>query len=151
MPDRGKSILAFAENLLLEKQPVQPKELILLSPWLDLTMSNPEIHAVEKVDRMLHLGALRAAAKAYSGGSDLSNYLLSPINGETSGLGKISIFIGTHDILEPDCRKFRDQVNRSGGSIIFHEYRDMQHVWMLFPIPEARDAFREIVDQLSKY
>ncbi len=147
----GGLALAFAQKLSKEKYPIQPKELILLSPWLDLALDNPGIPAIEKLDRLLKVNSLRAAGYLFAGKKDVSEYLLSPINGDISKLGSITLFIGTHDILWPDCIKFREKALRTGANLSFFEYREMPHTWMLFPISEARDAFDQIKGNLRKY
>ena len=86
------------------------------------------------------------AGKAYAGATDPHNYLLSPINGDVKGLGKISVFIGTRDILEADTRKFKRITEEEGVGINYFEYQDMPHVWMFFNLPESKKAIGEIVD-----
>jgi len=55
--------------------------------------------------------------KAWSGDADPSDYLLSPINGEIKGLGKISLFVGKHELFFPDARKFKDMAAARGVMI----------------------------------
>ena len=52
----------------------QPNKLILLAPWLDITMENPEILKVDKKDKILSIEGLQLAGKGYSGQLDTSNY-----------------------------------------------------------------------------
>lgn len=139
----GGLALALCQKLKREQVP-QPKRIILLSPWLDLTLSNPDIDAIDHLDPFLGIQGLRKAALAYSGGYDLSHYLLSPINGPLAGLGPISIFIGSNDIFVADARKLRMLAAQQGVSILYREYPDMVHVWMLLNFPESRQAQQEI-------
>ncbi len=147
----GGLALAFAQKLVKEKYPIQPKELILLSPWLDLALGNPEIPAVEKQEHMLSVNGLRFAGKLYAGDIQISDYKLSPLNGDTKGLNEITIFIGTDDILWPDCKKLREKVIRGGESILFFEYPEMPHDFMFFPFPETKHVFALIEGILLKY
>jgi len=141
----GGLAMAFAQKLQADQHPNRPEKIILVSPWLDLKLDNPDIAKIEPLDPMLNAGALRFAADLYAGGGDLSDELLSPIHGCKKGLGEISIFIGARDILWPDCRKFYEACQAEGVQIQLFEYPDMPHVWMLFPIAEARDALKKIV------
>lgn len=139
----GGFSLALCQRLKSENLP-QPRRIILLSPWLDLTLSNPEIRSIDSRDPFLGISGLRKAALAYAGGYDLSDYRLSPINGSLNGLGPISIFIGSNDILVADARKLMMIAQRQGISIDYREYSDMVHVWMLLYFPESRHAQAKI-------
>lgn len=139
----GGFALALCQRLKEENLP-QPRRIILLSPWLDLTLTNPEIGSIDSHDPFLGISGLRKAAVAYSGGYDLNNYRLSPINGSLDGLAPISIFIGSNDILVADARKLRMMAKQRGIEIDYHEYSGMVHVWMLLYFPESRHAQEKI-------
>jgi acetyl esterase/lipase len=139
----GGIALALAQLLKVENIR-QPEHIILLSPWLDLTLSNPDISSIDSVDPFIGIEGLRLAGKVYAGGDDLNNYLLSPINGPLDGLGKISVFAGTKEILVADTRKLKKIMDSKGVAINYHEYEDMIHAWMLMPFPESRKARNEI-------
>lgn len=59
----------------------QPGNIILLSPWLDLTMSNPGIPNIESVDPTLGALGLIEMGRAWAGATDPKDPRLSPING----------------------------------------------------------------------
>ncbi|HEX5171877.1 MAG TPA: alpha/beta hydrolase [Cyclobacteriaceae bacterium] len=139
----GGIALALAQKLKVENI-AQPNHIILLSPWLDLTLSNPEISKIGPADPFIGIKGLQLAANAYAGGDDLNNYLLSPINGSLDGLGKISVFVGTKEILVADTRKLKKLMEAKGVQIDYHEYKDMFHAWMFLSFPESRQAKVEI-------
>ncbi|UJL45299.1 alpha/beta hydrolase [Virgibacillus sp. NKC19-16] len=141
----GGFALALAE-LLLEKGMPQPKHIILLSPWLDITMKNPDLRAFEKLDPLIGIYGAAEMGKSFAGNANPNYYMLSPINGEIKGLGKISVFIGTHEVLLPDIRKFKNMTEAQGVKINYFEYPNMNHVFPVYPIPEAKKARKEIVD-----
>lgn len=144
----GGFALALAQ-LLLEKNVGQPEKIILLSPWLDITMNNPDAHALEKKDPMLGIYGLIQMGKAYAGDTDSNYYMLSPINGELNGLGEITLFVGTHEVLLPDARKFRDIAISNGVKLNYFEYPKMNHIFVLYPIPEAKKATKKIVNIIN--
>src|SRR5699024_4725561 len=76
----GGFALALAQ-LLLEKNLPQPQKIILLSPWLDITMKNPAAHALERNDSMVRFYGVIARGRADAGDTDFDHYMLSPING----------------------------------------------------------------------
>ncbi len=61
-------------------------------------------------------------------------YLVSPIHGEIKNLGKISVFIGTHELFLPDARKFREKAARQLVDINYFEYPKMNQLFPVFPI-----------------
>ncbi|MFD1066144.1 alpha/beta hydrolase fold domain-containing protein [Oceanobacillus locisalsi] len=144
----GGFALALAQ-LLLEKELPQPRHIILLSPWLDITMQNPEAHAFERKDPMLGIYGLIQMGRAYAGDTDPNHYLLSPINGEINGLGEITLFVGTHEVLLPDAREFRNRLTLQGIQLNYFEYPKMNHIFVLYPIPEAKKAMKEITDIIN--
>lgn len=139
----GGFSLSLCQRLKDENLP-QPRRIILLSPWLDLTLSNPDVRSIDSRDPFLGISGLRKAARAYAGGYDLNDYRLSPINGSLEGLAPISIFIGSNDILVADARKLRMIAKQRGIEIDYHEYSGMVHVWMLLYFPESRHAQKKI-------
>lgn len=98
----GGLALAFAQKLVQEKAKIQPVKLVLFSPWLDLSMSNPENSTKSKSDTILWVKTLAIAAKSYAGDGDMSNFLLSPINGNLNDLPPTAVFYGTDELFYPD-------------------------------------------------
>ncbi len=141
----GGFALALTQ-LFLEKNIAQPLKIILLSPWLDITMKNPETKRLESKDPMLGIYGLIQMGKAYAGETDRNHYLLSPLNGKINGLGEIYLFVGTHEVLLPDARKFRKIAKANGVKVNYFEYPKMNHIFPLYPIPEAKKATKEIIN-----
>ena len=140
----GGLALAFAQKLVNEEHHKLPVQLILLSPWLDLSLSNTDIKNLEHSDHILTVEMLRHAAKSYSGGDDPDHYLLSPINGELADLPPTIVFYGSEELFAADCRKFRSMIENINHTSIFREYPGMPHDWALFPFPESDRTVDEI-------
>ncbi|MGV8981620.1 alpha/beta hydrolase fold domain-containing protein [Clostridium sp.] len=140
----GGFALALAQKMKEENND-KASQVILISPWLDITLKNADISAIESEDPVLGISGLQKAGKLYAGQGDPNDYLLSPINGQIEGLGKISIFIGTKDILVADTRKFKSITEEKGININYYEYKDMIHVWPLFNLPESKKAIEQII------
>lgn len=140
----GGLALALAQKVLTEKLD-QPRKIILLSPWLDITLQNPEIKHVDRQDPFLSVAGLRKAGLAYARDADPEDFMLSPVNGPLDGLSPISIFMGSREILAPDARKLVRTAHDKGVSIQYREYKDMVHVWMLLNFRESKEARKEII------
>lgn len=145
----GGISLALAQ-VLREKGLAQPGHVVLLSPWLDATLSNPEIAAIDKIDPFLGVDGMKYGGAVYARDVDPKSYVVSPVYGSLKELAPISLFIGTRDIFFPDCRKLRDQAQAEGVRIDYREYDGMVHDWMLGPMPEAKHAVAEIVEILGR-
>lgn len=126
----GGIALGFAQKLRDENKP-QPSQIILNSPWLDVTMSNQDIIEIDKKDKLLGIKGLKMAGELYTAELNPTDYRVSPIYGDFSGLGKISLFIGTHDLFHADSRKFKQKMKVQDISINYFEYPKMFHVWMV--------------------
>jgi len=145
----GGMSLALAERLRDEGDP-QPAHLILLSPWLDVTMTNLAIEAVDRVDPLLGVPGLMTAGKMYAGDTNPAHPLVSPIYGDIAGLAPIALFVGAHDVLVADCRKFKGMAQARGIPLDYYEYEGMIHGWMFLGfLPEAREAFNEVVESVK--
>ena len=142
----GGLALAFAQKLLKENHTKPPLKIILLSPWLDLTMSNPAIKELESSDYILTVKMLQHAGMLYSNGDQQDQYLLSPINGELTDLPKTLVFYGTEELFYADCVRLKSLTGSSRQNFIFREYPKMQHDWAIFPIPERKQLVNEVCD-----
>ena len=141
----GGISLALAE-LLKEKRMPQPGNIILISPALDMTFSNPEIYKVEKLDPISAVPGLIDIMNWYGGEKGADYHLVSPIYGSLEGLGKISLFIGTNDILYPDAKRFKEILDKKRININYYAYPYMIHVWPLFFFPESKKATGQIIE-----
>ena len=140
----GGLAFGYAQQLSKENGP-QPDQLILFSPWLDVTMTNPDIKAIEKEDKILSVEGLRAAAREYGGNTDLKNYRLSPLYGSFTGLYSVSVFAGTKDILYPDAQKCRQLMKDQSTIFNWFEYPGMFHDWAIITgLKESRDVINKV-------
>src|SRR6185503_7594840 len=144
----GGISLALAQRLR-EDGHEQPGHVVLLSPWLDATLSNPEIAEFDKIDPFVGVEGLKYGGEVYARDVDPKCYLVSPVYGSLKNLAPITLFIGTRDILYPDSRKLRNNAAAEGVKINYREYDGMVHNWMLGPMPEAKRAIKEIVETIK--
>lgn len=145
----GGFALALAQQMKAEGIAV-PKKIILLSPWLDITMENPDLRIIEPTDPVLEIKGLIKAGKAYAGDEDPHHVQLSPINGDLEGLPRVSLFTSTRDILVADARKFEKITEEKGIEIDYYEYEEMVHDWILLYLPESKQAIKQIAELVLK-
>jgi acetyl esterase/lipase len=144
----GGLALGFAQTLAAAGLP-QPRLLVLLSPWLDLTISNPDVPAVEARDPWLASTGLRVAGLAWAGGDDPTQPRLSPLNGELAGLAPMVVYVGTHEICLPDVLELQRRARSAGAPIDVAVCDGAVHVYPLIPVPEGRAAARDVVRRIA--
>lgn len=137
-----------------EENGLMPFKTILLSPWLDVRMTNPEIEEKEKIDPVLLKEALKVAGKRYAGVDGMENYLVNPILGPVDKLKNITIYTGTYDMLNPDVHKFIEKAKKAGIDIDLREKEKAIHIWMTHienkNVYSARETFEDIVNLLQE-
>lgn len=136
--------------LLIKKDNLpQPKDAIILSPCTDMNFDTPEMHEAEKSDPLLIIKRALIPVEYWREETPLNNPLLSPIYGDFSNTTKITSFIGTHDILYPSTIKFDEMLEAQNADIITYVYPKMNHIFMFYPIPEAKDVINTIINIIS--
>ena len=139
----------------------QPYKTILLSPWVDATMTNSSISEIEKVDPMLPKNAFMAAiawaGEDYSAilekvpdNSKLWEWQISPLRGDVSVMKNVRIFVGTHEIFYPDILLFDKKLRDSGVDVFTYVAPEMVHEFPLFPLKEVKWSVDEIIRILSE-
>ena len=117
----------------------QPRT-ILISPWLDISGTDPQLAVIAPRDPWLAVPGSHAAGAVYRGELPEVDPMVSPINGDLEGLGRITMFSGTRDILNADAARLVARARTENIPLDYHEAPEMIHVWPLLPIPEARTA-----------
>lgn len=147
----GGMCLALAQ-LLRDGYPglLQPEELLLIAPWMDVSMENEEISKYEPVDPMLDIYGTTEIGKLWAGERDVHDPLVSPIYGTFENLGNITLFIGTRDMLCPDVLKFSDILTAQNIEHTLVVKEGLDHPYPLFPIPEAKEAQQMMIDIINE-
>ena len=140
----GGYSLALAENLAQHGME-QPDELVLLSPWVDVTMNNPEIADYADADPMLTVTMGRMSGEAWAGSLSTDDWLVSPINGDMSQLKNVSIFVGTRELFYPDDTLLYEKL-KDNPKVKLYVGQGQNHVYPVYPTLEGRIATETIAD-----
>lgn len=138
----GGLSLALLERLSQEENILMPKKTILISPWLDVKLNNPDIEKVQQYDKKLNKESLKLAGIAYAGNDGINDYLVNPIDGDLSRINNLTVFIGTDDILNPDVHKLKKKAEEINIDIDVKEYEEAGHIWII-----DKDSNEEIVEK----
>jgi acetyl esterase/lipase len=144
----GGLSLALTEYFRMESMR-EPDELILICPWVDTSMENDEIRKYETEDPFLSAPSLRICAERWAGDLDVHDWKISPIFGDVSGIHNVTLFTGTSEILYPDAIRFFHMIDADpSNELIVGE--EMNHVYPLFPIKEAKPAVDKIMEAVMR-
>lgn len=147
----GALALALSQKLGIENKK-QPKKIILISPWLDITLKNEKIPEIEKMDKVLNTTVLKFAADKYCGEVAQENYLVSPINGPIDKINNIVIFTGTADILNPDAHILKEKFEQVENiKFKFFEKENAVHNWIFEDLENSREDYEKIVEEIINF
>ncbi len=136
----GGLALGLAENLRDGGGRSVSEELILISPWADLTMANPEMRNYVQSDPMLGIDGLRRMGEVWADNLPLSDPRVSPLYGDLSGLPPVTLTTGTREILYPDSILLAQKLTEAGTECTVLVGEGMIHCFPICPIPEAKEA-----------
>ena len=144
----GGLSLALSEYFKSEAIRV-PDEIILFSPWVDVSMENEDIAEYQPKDPMIEAASAAAVAKKWSGDLDLHDPRVSPIYGDLKGLRNVTVFVGTDEVLYPDVTKMFNMLDKDvSNELIVAE--GMNHVYPIYPIEEARHACNKVFHTIMR-
>ncbi|MDR2828429.1 MAG: alpha/beta hydrolase [Acholeplasmatales bacterium] len=123
-------------------------QLILISPWLDVSMSNLTIKKVDRKDPLLSVDDLKKAGLWFASKESVKDPYISPIYGKHNDLPNISLFTGTADILYPDIDLFSKKIKPD--KIKYYVYEKMIHDFVLFKTVESVVASEDIISEVTK-
>jgi acetyl esterase/lipase len=146
MGDSAGGGMALAVAQQLRDRGKQPHRIVLISPWLDVTLSDPRAREIEPHDVMLSVDGLRYCGGLYAGGLDLTDPRVSPIYGDMTGLAPVDLFIGTHVVLDADVPQLEKVMERDGAYLRVHEGPKLLHDFPILALPESREARAAIVE-----
>ena len=129
-----------------------PDKLILICPWPDITLTNPDIPSYERRDPALDSEQLRHLGALWAGDMDPTDPIVSPLYGSFEDLGSIILITGTGELLYPDIAALDEILTRQGADHELAVWKGMFHVWPLYEaysIPEADEAVEYILEQLD--
>lgn len=145
----GGLALGLAQSFRADGLPF-PDELILLSPWLDVSMENDEMRQFEPVDPMLGIYGLKRMGKLWAGSLDVRDPKVSPIYGSFEGIKRLSIFVGTHEIFYPEVMRLGKLLDGTDTEVNLTVGDEMTHVWVAYPMREGREAVSQIAKIIDR-
>jgi triacylglycerol lipase len=143
----GTLALASVEYLVANNQAV-PASMVLLSPWLDVSDTNPNIAYVhDPLLPPLGTGA-QNIGKVWAGNLPENNYEVSPLYGSLKGLPPTYVYSGSLDEASPDALVLQQEAVAQGATINFALVNGEIHDW-IFLTPDGLHYWPQIDQELG--
>ena len=105
-----------------------------------MSFSDPAIAKLAPNEPWLAPEGLRKVVELWRGALPVDDPMVSPINGDLTGLGPIMLFSGTRDILNADVKRLVQKARATDCPLDYHEGPGLLHAWPVMPIPESKAA-----------
>ena len=138
---------------LVEAGDPLPAAAVLMSPWVDLTLSSQTCSANAEIDAMLSVPTLGAWATDYSGVLGTEHPLVSPIYGDFRGLPPMLIQVGSDEVLLDDARRAAARAVAAGVAVELRVWEGLWHCWQVLGtmVPENKASMAEVAAFLRSH
>jgi triacylglycerol lipase len=143
----GLALLAIQE--LVRRDLTKPGRLVLLAPWLDVSMSDPRSASVD--DPLLDVANLTKYGKLWAGGLDTQDPLANPLFGSLEGLPPTAVYCSSRDLLTIDTLRLQDRVLAEDiSNVTFRLRQGLLHDFVIYaPLPDARAERTNLYNDLD--
>lgn len=130
----GGLALALASIM---RRPVAVAGILMLSPWVDLTVTSDGYSRCAQSDMLFSREAAENAAKWYLQGEDPQHPLASPLFADLSGLPPVTILVASDEVLAEDALALANRMLVTGVQFQLVAVPGVAHVW---PVLEPGSA-----------
>ena len=105
-----------------------PRALVLISPWLDLSLSGDTVRDQPEIDPGLPIEFMMAARRLYRPHGALDDPAASPLFAALRDLPPVLIQVGGLEVLRDDARRLARRLEQAGVPHRLEEWAGMHHV-----------------------
>jgi len=146
----GGLALAYTEYIIGRGFEAPDKQ-VLISPWVDVSLSNSDIEALKEVDLILDTYGAIEFGKLWAGDdSEVKNPLVSPLYGDMKNMPDTLMFVGTDEIVFPDDMLVYDKMVSNGVNVVVAKGNGFWHIFPTFPIEEQELCIDLIKQHIEK-
>ncbi|WP_018260083.1 alpha/beta hydrolase fold domain-containing protein [Methylobacterium sp. WSM2598] len=122
-----------------------PAAAAAFSPATDLLGGSPSLTENAGREAMLSVESFPLLQRAYLGGHDPADPLVSPLHGDLRGLPPILLHVGEREILRDDSVRFAARAREAGVTVALTVWPVVPHAWQFASsfLPEARRSLAE--------
>jgi triacylglycerol lipase len=128
----GGNLALAAVELMVANHETVPSSMVLLSPWLDVSLTNPNIALVH--DPLLPVPPGQVIGKEWAGNLPENNFMVSPLFGSLNGLPPTYVYEGSMDSLAPDVLVLQHNAALTGAPISFTLAKGEIHDWIILTV-----------------
>lgn len=148
--DSAGANLALALALKIKQSKLdQVNSLVLISPFVDLTLSSPSLRFNQTHDALLSLDLLKTGISHYlKYAQQAEDSAVSPLFADLTDLPPLLIQVGSKEILLDDAKRLHEKAQQSGVKTTLKIYTGMWHNFHLFYawFDEAKQSMADFSD-----
>jgi len=143
----GNLTLATLHRIKAAGEPL-PGCAVLLSPFVDFTLSSKSLITNEKRDPMFTLAGMVALRELYAPPERFLDASLSPLFGDFTGLPPLLLQAGSTEMLLDEAARIAARAHAAGVPVEFEIWDRLPHVFQVFAdLPQAAEA----VDAIARF
>ena len=143
----GSAILLAALQIVRDEGEDLPNGIVLLSPWIDLSLQSWSIMAASIARTLPHtMESLGMFAQFYLQGRAPTDPVASPIFGSFEDFPPMLIHASRSDILYDDSVRLAERVREADGRLTVRHWADETHVWERMNTAKSRESIRLAAD-----
>jgi acetyl esterase/lipase len=134
----GGGLALLAAQELVRRDSATPGRLVLLTPWLDVSMSDPRSAEID--DPLLDIGNSARYGRLWAGDLDNQDPRVSPLFASLDGLPPTFVYSTSRDLITVDALRLRDRVLAEGlSNFTFRLRMGLMHDHVIYvPLPDAQ-------------
>ena len=150
----GGGLTLTLAQALRDRGGQQPAGCVMLSPWLDVSVTSDSVRRLAHTDILLTPAHGRRWSRYFRGDAmeDPKDPRVSPLYGDFSGLPPLYFCVGGREMVLDDTLDAIERAREAGVETSLDRNEEMFHVWPLFGhlIPEGRDSTQKIAQWLNR-
>ncbi|MDX5567133.1 alpha/beta hydrolase [Streptomyces sp. ID05-04B] len=151
----GGTLAVMLPLRLLAKGEPTPGAIVSISPWADVTLTNPKVDENEEHDKMLSRNILEQMRAAYVQDPDLdfADPRLSLVNADLTGLPPTVVHYGAYETLAGDGAALAQRLTEFKVTSEVHPLPEGQHSFILGAgrVPEVDQAIEQMGQWLRRH
>ena len=145
----GGGLTAATLVALRDEKSVLPAAGVLISPWSDLTCTNPSYKTRAEADPMIGGDGLDGMTNLYLQGANVVHPHASPNFADLTGLPPLLIHVGDAEVLLDDSIRLHDKAKACGVDSTLEVWPKMIHVWHAFH--PMLDEGKQGIERIGEY
>lgn len=144
--------LAVATMLMIKSKGLpQPACSVLLSPWVDLTISQESVFKYIDRSPMIFLREMKAWARNYAGDEALDHPLISPLYADLSDLPPMMVQLSDSEVLADEGVALAKKAREAGVEVELDVWHGLIHVWQIYwrYLSQSKNAIDKMVDYIN--